>query len=171
MKRLGLVAALVAAVALPATSAADPPSQTDQRNAAQRCKTMRGAMGETLFRATFGTNPNGSNALGMCVSRMAQEEHENRHNAAQQCRTERRANPEAFRNRYGTNRNKSNAFGKCVSQQARAASNGDQQQLMNAARQCETERRANPEAFRNRYGTNRNKQNAFGKCVSEKAQD
>ena len=115
MKRLGLVAAVVGAVLMPATSAADPPSQNDQRNAAKACKTMRSTMGETLFRATFGTG-NGSNALGKCVSRMAQEQHENRHNAAQQCRTERQANPQAFRTRYGGG---ANAFGKCVSQKAR----------------------------------------------------
>ena len=42
----------------------------------------------------------------------------------------------------------------------------------NAAKECRTERgstAASREAFRQRYGTNRNKKNAFGKCVSGKA--
>jgi hypothetical protein len=41
-------------------------------------------------------------------------------NAAQACRTERRADPAAFRQKYGTNPSRRNAFGKCVSQKARA---------------------------------------------------
>ena len=39
-----------------------------------------------------------------------------------------------------------------------------------AAKQCSTERTANPSAFKLLYGTNANKSNAFGKCVSKLAQ-
>ena len=40
----------------------------------------------------------------------------------------------------------------------------------NAARECRAERSAmGVENFRNKYGTNRNRRNAFGKCVSQKA--
>jgi len=39
-----------------------------------------------------------------------------------------------------------------------------------AAKQCSTERTANPAAFKLLYGTNANKSNAFGKCVSTLAQ-
>ena len=35
-------------------------------------------------------------------------------------KTERKADPSAFREKYGTNKNKRNAFGKCVSKQAKA---------------------------------------------------
>ncbi len=44
----------------------------------------------------------------------------------------------------------------------------------NAARECRAERGttdATREAFAFRYGTNINKKNAFGKCVSEKARE
>ena len=41
-------------------------------------------------------------------------------NAAKGCKTERKADPAAFRAKYGTSKNKRNAFGKCVSQHARA---------------------------------------------------
>ena len=37
----------------------------------------------------------------------------------------------------------------------------------NAAKKCKAERAANPEAFKTTYGTNANKANAFGKCVSK----
>jgi hypothetical protein len=40
----------------------------------------------------------------------------------------------------------------------------------NAAKQCKAERQSmGAEPFANRYGTNANKRNAFGKCVSQKA--
>jgi hypothetical protein len=40
----------------------------------------------------------------------------------------------------------------------------------NAAKPCRTERqRDGLQAFENRYGTNENKRNAFGKCVSSKS--
>ena len=38
----------------------------------------------------------------------------------------------------------------------------------NAAQQCRAERAADIDAFREKYGTNKNKRNAFGKCVSSK---
>src|SRR3712207_8914613 len=41
----------------------------------------------------------------------------------------------------------------------------------NAAQECRAERQADPSAFAEKYGTNRNKRNAFGKCVSSKAQE
>ncbi len=41
----------------------------------------------------------------------------------------------------------------------------------NAAQACKTERAADPAAFAEKYGTNKNKKNAYGKCVSGKAQE
>jgi len=39
---------------------------------------------------------------------------------------------------------------------------------VNAAKTCKAERKAlGAEAFRTKYGTNQNKANAFGKCVSK----
>ena len=38
----------------------------------------------------------------------------------------------------------------------------------NAAKACSDERKADPAAFKAKYGTNANKSNAFGKCVSGK---
>jgi hypothetical protein len=76
----------------------------------------------------------------------------------------------AFAAKYGTNKRKTNAFGKCVSQRAKLVADEEQDAIVNAARECRTERRSiGVEAFRDKYGTNRNKRNAFGKCVSKNA--
>ena len=40
----------------------------------------------------------------------------------------------------------------------------------NPAKTCAAERALDPDAFREAYGTNENKMNAFGKCVSQEAQ-
>jgi hypothetical protein len=42
-----------------------------------------------------------------------------------------------------------------------------QQADKNAAKACKAERARDPEAFKTTYGTNPNKANAFGKCVSK----
>ena len=85
--------------------------------------------------------------------------------AAKECRAERGttdATQEAFRAKY---RN----FGKCVSAGAREIQAERKEARSNAARDCRAEREAmGVEAFREQYGTNRNKRNAFGKCVSAK---
>jgi hypothetical protein len=40
--------------------------------------------------------------------------------------------------------------------------------VRDAAQECRAERGDDPEAFQETYGTNANKRNAFGKCVSGK---
>ncbi len=95
-----------------------------------------------------------------------------RTNAAKECRAERgttAATKEAFKLKYGTNKSKRNAFGKCVSRHARAEEKQREGAAMNAAKTCKAERRADPNAFAQKYGTNKNKKNAYGKCVSQTA--
>ena len=85
--------------------------------------------------------------------------------AQKECRAERgttEAEREAFDAKY---RN----FGACVSQNAREAKAERKQARKSAARECREEREADAEAFREAYGSNGNKKNAFGKCVSQKA--
>ena len=43
--------------------------------------------------------------------------------------------------------------------------------MRHAQRSCRDEQRLDPAAFRERYGTNRNKRNAFGKCISQRAKE
>ena len=81
-----------------------------------------------------------------------------------------------FEQSYGTNANHRNAFGKCVSRKVQAISAQEQQNLQNAAQQCRAERSDadfaashGGKSFTDFYGANKNKKNAFGKCVSQKA--
>jgi hypothetical protein len=96
-----------------------------------------------------------------------------RQNASKQCRAERgtsSATREAFAQKYGTNESKSNAFGKCVSQKTREEHRERHAAARSASRECRAERsELGRQAFAEKYGTNRNKRNAFGKCVSGKA--
>lgn len=113
--------------------------------------------------------------------------------AQSQCRSEKSGMDDAtFKATYGTNANKSNAMGKCVSKRnlatrdARKAARGDATKTaktvksevaadISAAKSCKTEKQADSAAFKDKYGTNANKSNAFGKCVSalakQQAQD
>jgi len=59
---------LVAALAVPAWATAGSPSAGDRTNAAKQCASEHQAMGTDLFKQTYGTNANKSNAFGKCVS-------------------------------------------------------------------------------------------------------
>jgi hypothetical protein len=60
------------------------------------------------------------------------------------------------------------SFGVCVSK-ATHLTNAQRQVLLSAERQCRAEQSANPTAFDSKYGTHHNKQDSFGKCVSQQA--
>jgi hypothetical protein len=101
-------------------------------------------------------------------------------NAAKACKAERGTTADsraAFREKYGTNVNKANAFGKCVSMKAKALeqqAEAEEEAEENAAKLCKAERgttESSKAAFREKYGTNVNKANAFGKCVSKRAKE
>ena len=95
-----------------------------------------------------------------------------RENAAKACKAERAKDPDAFKQKYGTNKNKSNALGKCISKKAKEKGDDDQSAAeKNAAKECKAERAKDPDAFKQKYGTNKNKSNAYGKCVSQKSKD
>jgi hypothetical protein len=109
------------------SSSTSTPSARSQ--AQKQCRQERKSMGEATFDKTYGTNKNGKNAFGKCVSHRTKQDQgtstqtqssevKAEDNAARQCRTEQKADPAAFKDKYGTNGNKSNAFGKCVSQKA-----------------------------------------------------
>ena len=93
-------------------------------------------------------------------------------NAAKACKAERAKDPEAFKQKYGTNKNKSNALGKCISKKAKGKGDDDQSAAeKNAAKECKAEQAKDAEAFKQKYGTNKNKSNAYGKCVSQKSKE
>jgi hypothetical protein len=180
MKRALLTSMLGGLLLIPAGAIAKP-TQVDRTNAAQECRTERGTSDATreAFRVKYGTNKKKSNAFGKCVSRTARAEESEREdartNAAKACKTEREElGAVAFSEKYGTNKKKSNAFGKCVSTTAKtleaeedAADREAITERKVAAKTCAAEREEiGREAFADKYGTNKSKSNAFGKCVS-----
>jgi hypothetical protein len=178
MKTITVLSCLALALVIPAGALAKVhPDQGDKRAAKAECKTLRGSTDVT--REAFRTQFRG---FAACVRKTAvdeaQEEQSAHTNAAKECKAERTADPVAFANTYGTNGNKRNAFGKCVSKKAKAkeaaADEQDEQEateFKNAAKECDSERDADAAAFAEKYGTNENNRNAFGKCVSSKASE
>jgi hypothetical protein len=168
MRKLILVL-VTGLLALPALAVAGPPpTVADTAAAVKQCSTERTAMGVPAFRLLYGTNADKSNAFGKCVSKLARQNAQNRANASAQCTTERTADATAFAAKYGIGPNHRNAFGRCVSATAKAAATAQVHATVNASKACWTERQADPAAFKAKYGTNANKSNAFGKCVSGK---
>jgi hypothetical protein len=177
MKKLLGIACVAALTIAPAASASDKQDRQAHKDAVKTCKELRKAAGKKAFREMYGKN-----GIGHCVkaetrensAEQEQAEETAQKNASQDCRAEREADPAAFAEQYGTNGSKKNAFGKCVSQKAKAEREEQEQEdaqeddnQVAAAEQCREERKADPDAFREQYGTNHNKRNAFGKCVSK----
>jgi hypothetical protein len=168
MKTHKFTIAALGALAFAVPAIADDATTTP--TAQQQCRTERNA-NAALFKATYGTNANKSNAFGKCVSKRAaateDAKTEAHANAAKDCKAERAADATAFANTYGSGKN---AYGKCVSTKARAKTNAtvaaEVKSEIKAIKSCGAERKADPAAFKAKYGTNKNKSNAMGKCVS-----
>jgi hypothetical protein len=187
---LGAALLVLPAGAVAKPQGTDKPNNSEKRAAIKQCKAERGKTKAT--RKAFKTK---YHSFSRCVRQNAAEEHaENKaalRNAAKECKAE-RSDPDfaathdgkSFQEFYGTGKNGKNAYGKCVSTKARehkeAADEADEQEVKafkNAAHQCKAEQ-ADPgfaaahggKSFDEFYGTNRNKRNAFGKCVSSHSQ-
>lgn len=179
MKRTLIAIGLVTALAVPAGVVAKP--SKDARNAKKECTALKRAAGAKNFASLMRTSKR--KAFGKCVARKTREEKAERrasHNAAvNECRTEtftpgtQHGKPQAGEER--------NAFGQCVARkqhQNKAELDRQDKQRVNAARQCRAEQgdadfasQHGGKSFADFYGTNANKRNAFGKCVSKKARE
>jgi hypothetical protein len=158
---------IVAAVALLSTpAAAQEPAPAPIAEAA--CKAEKHAMGTKLFKTTYAAKST-SKAMAACIAKREPAVAADAKNASKQCKAERAADPAAFAEKYGTNENKKNAHGKCVSAKTEEATEAETEARVNAAKACKAERAADAAAFTAKYGTNKNKKNAFGKCVSKTA--
>jgi hypothetical protein len=185
-----LIAILGATVLVLPAGAVAKPHSAEKHAAIKQCKAERGKTKATrsAFKAKY-------HSFSRCVRQNAAEEHAEKvaavKNAAKQCKAE-RADPDfaathdgkTFQEFYGTGKHGKNAYGKCVSAKAReqkdAEDRADAQEVQafkNAAQECAAER-SDPgfaaahgdKTFEEFYGTNHNKRNAFGKCVSGKSQ-
>ena len=176
MKTKILIAASLAALAVPAASFGSGPTGQERQNGARACRALRASLGEDLFRQTYGTAwSHRRNAMGRCVSMWAHTEHQNRVSARAACNAE-QADPnfaanhdnKSFAEFYGTGAKHKNALGQCVSSKTKAALEQQQSATQNAAQSCKTERSSmGGPAFRAKYGKNAHDRNAFGKCVSQ----
>lgn len=168
MKRVLVAAGVCGALVLPAGAIASP-GGSDTKNAAKECRMEQGTTDATrqAFANKYGTNDNHANAFGKCVSSRARDE-EAEHTAA--TKTARRA---CASRQHG----KGHAYGRCVKSKTKAlekkADSEDRREIESehkSADACATERdQLGSDAFAEKYGTNRNKRNAFGKCVSKMA--
>jgi hypothetical protein len=162
-----LILGAVLALVLPAAATAAP-KDSPAKLAKAACKAQKHQMGTQDFKRTYMAKST-SQAMKACMAELDPVAEQEIKNAAQACKAERDANPAAFTQKYGTNKNKKNAYGKCVSTTAKASMDEVAEDRVNAAKTCKAERDANPAAFTQKYGTNKNKKNAFGKCVSATA--
>jgi membrane protein involved in colicin uptake len=81
------------------------------------------------------------------------------------CKAERgttKATRKAFNLKY-------DGFADCMGKKAAEEEAENDAAARNAAQECKAERDLDPAAFKEKYGTNKNDKNAFGKCVSGKA--
>jgi hypothetical protein len=179
MRRIAITVA-VAAAALPAIALAS----AAQSAAEKQCRQELTSMGKAVFKQTYGTNKDQSNAFGKCVShRTAQNiavQNSARRTAANQCQADQNDpnfaanhNGQTFDQVYGSGPKHKNAYSRCVSTKAKAlTAQGERSEVTaedNAAKQCRSEQANGPAAFKTKYGTNRTKSNAFSRCVSQTA--
>lgn len=155
MKKLTIALGLVAMLALPGVASAA--SKQEVRDAARQCRADRAAMGVEQFNAQYGN-------LGRCIRQKVRAARAAERAARRQAK--RKCREEGLRGR---------ALARCIRAEVReelAQVRAEAREERNAARECRAELEAmGEEAFREQYGTNRNKRNAFGKCVSAVVQD
>jgi hypothetical protein len=126
-----------------AVAASAPPAPSPADRARTLCKTEKHDMGTKVFKLTYAAKST-SKAMAACVAKAEPAAAAAAHNAAQTSKAERDADPAAFTEETTEER-------------------------VDAAKTCKAERDADPAAFTAKYGTNKNKKNAFGKCVSAAA--
>ena len=169
MKNLVIIVS-VFALGVPAAFAAPPAGQGKQAttpSVSQLCKQQRNAIGMSAFRALYAPTGSPKAAMNACLLAQKSIVGISAKNAAKECKAERDADETAFNAKYGKNANDKNAYGKCVSMKSRETVTAQQQATLSAARKCKAEKAQGAQAFSDKYGTNKNKRNAFGKCVSK----
>jgi len=173
MKLSALLIALALAALVSGTARAETPTPAETANAARACHKLYTDLGEAIFRDTYGTNANRSNAFGKCVSAWTRKEHQSRNAAEAACAAE-QADPgfaaahggKTFAQFYGAGPKGAGAMPRCINARRTAATAGDVAETENAAKKCKAERkRIGTAAFKAAHGANANGSNAFARCV------
>jgi hypothetical protein len=162
-----MLLAAVVLVAVPAATA----SAGGRSSAQAQCTKLQASMGAQAFAQAYPT-------YGACVSKLAPVDQGNTAAAQSTCKAQQAdANfatshdGKTFALYYGTGPKGKDAFGRCVAASAKVSATVETQSTPNPAQTCRTARTAmGAAAFSQLYGTNANKSNAFGKCVSKTAQ-
>ena len=150
-----LAALAFASSALAAALAATPVNGQDKANAARACTALRTSLGAARFGETYGTNASRSNAYGVCVSQWVHKAHAARVAATAACKAKALTGQD---------------LRACIASRTSSALATQVTATKNAAKACAAERTSiGKTAFAAKYGTNANKSNAFGKCVSKLA--
>ena len=177
MKFRIIVAALAIAAVVPVAASAESGDSSDKANGARACEALKLSLGDALFKSTYGTNADRSNAFGQCVSKWTRAERQNRQEAMTACTAEQADSNFAashggktFEQFYGVGKRGAAAMQHCVQSKRQGDSTAERRATVNAAKQCKAERNRDAAAFKTTYGTNDSKSNAFGKCVSKLAQ-
>ncbi len=131
------------------------------KNASKLCKQLRAQMGTDAFRTAYGTNHNRRNAHGKCVSKHRRAVRALIAQAREQCKAEQPTGGKPDKQ----------ALRDCVKAKLATMVAERREAFENAAAKCKAEREADAAAFRQKYGTNANKRNAFGKCVAKTARE
>lgn len=166
--RIALLLAVAAQLLL--VQAALGVSGGSQSSAQAQCAKLRASMGAQAFAGAY-------SSFGACVSKLAPVDRDNNAAAQASCRAQ-QADPnfasshdgKTFAQLYGAGKQDKDAFGRCVSSQTKASVTIEVQATPNPAQTCRAARSSmGSAAFAQLYGTNANKSNAFGKCVSKTA--
>ena len=161
MRKILIVAAACTGLLVAAPVASAENTDPD-KVASKQCNADKNA-DAAAFEAVWGDH-----AMRDCKRAAREQAVETVQNASQECDAEEAADPAGFTATYGTGKNGKNAHGKCVSSKVKAAVEEEAAEFKNSAQECRAERSADPAGFTATYGTNGNKKNAFGKCVSSK---
>ena len=166
MKKAWIAVAAVALLALPVAAGAHR-KDANFKNAVKYCQSLRAEMGVVAFREAYSSRPH---PFGKCVKKRVHELRDAREAARSACAEE--LGVKRFRREGGDKPAKpSQAFRDCVRAKTQADTGDDAEHAVNAAKLCAAEREQDEAAFADKYGTNHNKRNAFGKCVSKLAQE
>ena len=104
---------------------------------------------------TYGTNHNRANAMGKCRSAERKALKKDAAAAKASCKAK--------------GKKHAGATSTCVAKATKAKTKARHKAIVNAAKTCKAERAQDAAAFKTTYGTNANKSNAFGRCVSKHA--
>jgi hypothetical protein len=152
VKKVTMIAAALSLLVLPAGASAGA-----KKEAAKDCRAERSAAGVENFRTLY-------DDFGQCVTQTKRENRAER----RQARREAVADCDS-EDLEGTE------LEQCVRSERKknmAEAEAEDQAELNAARDCRAERdEIGDEEFVETYGTNHNKKNAFGKCVSGRVQE